>query len=362
MARRVLFVLRGKLGDTLILFMAVRRYVEQFAQDDVTLLVRKDYADLLAGERGFRLMPFGSRLEMVARLAWLRVRRESFDVLAVLWGFGPPMRTIAKLVAARRKIYLDGRFSDLYPEWPGMPPDGTLVEPAVRVIHCFEPRLDTPDRLQLPALAALREAGGDAIGVVPVADELRRNFDPATLSALLGEVAVRHPGKPIRVFVNPVNTGAGRILESILPQGVELRRFSSLVDLLREYRMLAAWYGTDTGLYHLAVAMGIPATVFFGPTQPWKIVMPGQPGATWVRMQVLGGDHCEEKSCVQPLCVHQAVASFCQAIFPLDFWPHSARPRSRPTASVSARPTPCLMSGSAATCTRSSAAASVAHH
>ena len=115
MARRVLFVLRGKLGDTLILFMAVRRYVEQFPHDDVTLLVRKDYANLLEGERGFRRVPFASRLEMIARLAWLRVRGESFDVLAVLWGFGPPMRTIARLVAARRRIYLDARFADLYP-------------------------------------------------------------------------------------------------------------------------------------------------------------------------------------------------------------------------------------------------------
>ena len=313
MARRVLFVLRGKLGDTLILFMAVRRYVEQFAQDDVTLLMRKDYANLLAGETGFRLVPFGSRLEMIARLGWLRVRRESFDVLAVLWGFGPPMRTISRLVAARRRIYLDGRFADLYPEWPRLPAEATLIDPAMRVIQCFEPRLEQPDRLHLASLAALRVSGAEAIGVVPIADELRRNLDPPALSALLAEVAARHPGNPIRVFVNPANTGSRQILDATLPAGVEVRKFSNLVDLLQEYRTLAAWYGTDTGLYHLAAAMGIPATVFFGPTQPWKIVMPGQPATTWVRMQVLGRTHCEEKSCTRPLCLHQAVASFGRA-------------------------------------------------
>lgn len=313
MARRVLFVLRGKLGDSLILFMAVRRYVEQFAQDDVTLLVRRDYAHLLAGERGFRLLPFGSRLEMAARLAWLRLRGRSFDVLAVLWGFGPPMRTIAKLVAARRKIYVDGRFAGLYPEWPQMPPEATLVDPAVQVIRCFEPRMERPDRLRLPSLAALRLPAGEAIGVVPIADELRRNFDPATLAHLLAEVSRRHPGKPIRVFVNPVNRGAAQIIAAALPAGVTLRTFSSLADLLQEYRTLAAWYGTDTGLYHLAAAMGIESTVFFGPTQPWKIVLPGQTGTRWVRMAVLAGDHCEEKSCTRPLCLQQAVATFCQS-------------------------------------------------
>ena len=121
-----------------------------------------------------RIVPFGSRVEMIARLAWLRVRRESFDVLAVLWGFGPPMRTIARLVDARRRIYLDSRFSDLYAEWPVLPAESTLVDPAVHVIRCFEPKFDAPDRLHLPSLAQSRFRAGGAIGVVPVADELRR--------------------------------------------------------------------------------------------------------------------------------------------------------------------------------------------
>lgn len=338
MARSVLFVLRGKLGDTLILFMAVRRFAEQFPLDEITLLVRKDYARLLAGEHGVRLLPFGSRLEMIARLVWLRLRGVSYDVLAVLWGFGPPIRTIARLVAARRKIYVDGRFADLYPEWPELTAAATLVDPAVLVIRCFEPRLQKPDQLHLPSLARLRATAGDAIGVVPIADELRRNFDPATLSALLAEVVRRHPGKPVRVFVNPVNTGSAMIINAALPVGIELITFSSLADLLLEYRSLAAWYGTDTGLYHLAAAMGIPSTVFFGPTQPWKIVMAAQSRTTWVRMTVLGRDHCEEKSCARPLCVQGAVASFCGTAPPStqDDTPAACPLRSHPAAALEA--------------------------
>ena len=63
----------------------------------------------------------GSRLELLFHLFRLRTQPR-FDVLAVLWGFGPPMRTIAKYTRARRKIYLDGRFADAYPEWPGISP------------------------------------------------------------------------------------------------------------------------------------------------------------------------------------------------------------------------------------------------
>jgi hypothetical protein len=338
--RRVLFVIRGKLGDSLVLYAAVRRYVEQFPGDRVVLAIRRDYARLLRDEPGFTLLPFGSRLEMIVRLAWLRAFSAPFDVLAVLWGFGPAIRIAARLVAARRRIYLNGRFADLYPEWPDLPDQITLVDPAMEVIRCFEPRLTRPEALLVPSLAAARFSGAPpcAIGVVPIADELRRNLEPSTLDLLVGEARRRHPGRPLRVFVNPVNRGAGAIVAHRLPAGAELRRFSDLRDVVREFGELEAWYGTDTGLYHLAVAMGIPATVFFGPTQPWKIVMPRQPEARWVRLAVLGQDHCEEKACTRPLCLEQAVASYCggAARTALESTPRTCPLRAHPAQALTA--------------------------
>ena len=307
-------MVRGKLGDSLVLAMAARRYVAQFPEDDVTLAMRADYARLLEGEPGLRLLPFGSRLEMAARLLWLRLTAPAFDVLAVLWGFGSPIRAIARLVRAARKISFDPRAGDLYPESPAPASDFPLVDPAMQVIHCFEPRLGRPDRVELPALAARRaRAAHDAVGLAPIADELRKNWDPASLDALLALARRRHPGRALRVFVNPANAGAASVLGMKFPADVELHRFSRLDELVEKYLALEAWYGADTGLYHLAAAMGIPCTVFFGPTQPWKIVMPGQPRAASVRLAVLGRAHCEEKSCARPLCLHQAVASYCGA-------------------------------------------------
>jgi len=309
--RKILFVIRGKLGDSLIAHAAVRRYVKAFPWDEVTLLVRRDYARLVRAERGFRVVPFGSRLEMAARLLMLPAGRP-FDVLAVLWGFGPPVRLVARLVRARRRIYLDGRFPDLYPEWPRLGPEATLVYSASEVIRCFEPTFVKPDALRIESLARARSAGTD-IAVVPLANELRRNFDGAMLDALLAEVQRRHPGALIRVLVNPSDRGASELLQRALPAGVRFVRFTRLAAILEQYRDIAAWYGTDTGLYHLAAAMGIPATVFFGPTQPWKIVMPGQREVTWVRLKVLGEAHCDVTSCAQPLCLEQAVATYCRS-------------------------------------------------
>ena len=54
MRRRVLFVIRGKLGDTLVAFATVRQYSDTFPDDDITLMTRAGYAELLARERGVR--------------------------------------------------------------------------------------------------------------------------------------------------------------------------------------------------------------------------------------------------------------------------------------------------------------------
>lgn len=314
-AQRILFVIRGKLGDSLVLYTMVRAYIDTRPQDEVSLLIRKDYAHLLAHEAGVRVIPFGSRLEMMARLVWLRLTGSKFEVLAVLWGFGPPVLRIAQLVKARRKIYLDSRYPKSYPEWPPHANYETLVDPGWLVTQVFAPGIAKPMQLQIPGLAALRARTSKpgAIGVIPAADEDRRTFDLATLGILLSEVAKRHPGEKIWLIVNPRDRGAGMFLKMPLPAHVEVKRFSNLEELLAIVLEIDAYYGTDTGVYHLATAMGIPATVMFGPTQPEKIVLAKQPHATWVRLRVLGNEHCEVKDCSRPLCLYQCVASFAVA-------------------------------------------------
>src|SRR6266550_3689136 len=72
MPRRVLFVIRGKLGDTLVAFATVRRYADTFPDDEVTLLTRSGYAALLAEEKHIRILGFSSRIGMLLLLLRLR--------------------------------------------------------------------------------------------------------------------------------------------------------------------------------------------------------------------------------------------------------------------------------------------------
>jgi ADP-heptose:LPS heptosyltransferase len=309
--RRVLFVLRGKLGETVVAFATVRAFADAYPGDDVTLLVRANYAPLFEREAGMRVIGFSSRITMFAKLLGLRWFEAPFDALLVLVGAGPPIARLGRLVRARRKVFLDGRFKDVYTQWPQVPVDHQHFEPAWRVARSYEPGLTAPQYSRIPSLAARRRPA-KTVAIAPVSDEPRRSMPPGTVHALIAALARRHPGCAIRVLVNPADSDAQPLIESGknagLPAGAQFERFATVPGLIEALCGLEHLYSTDTGLYHLAAAIGVPTTTYFGPTQPWKNGFPAQPALTRVRLAALGGDHCEEKQCRRPVCLANAVA------------------------------------------------------
>jgi ADP-heptose:LPS heptosyltransferase len=309
--RRVLFVLRGKLGETVVAFATVRAFADAFPGDEVTLLVRANYLPLFEGEAGMRVIGFSSRLAMFAKLALLRFFEAPFDALLVLLGAGPPIERLGRMVRARRMIFLDGRFKDVYTEWPQVPDDHRHFEPAWLVARTFEPGLPAPQESRIPSLA-MRRRPMPIVAIAPVSDEPRRSMAPGTVRALIEALARWHPGCEIRVLVNPADRDAQPLLEAGknagLPAGAQFERFRALQTLIDSLCRLERLYTTDTGLYHLAAAIGVPTTAYYGPTQPWKNGFPAQAGLRRVRLAALGGDHCEEKQCREPVCLASAVA------------------------------------------------------
>jgi hypothetical protein len=305
-----LFVLRGKLGETVVAFATVRAFADAYRGDDVTLLVRANYAPLFAREAGLRVIGFSSRIAMFAKLLGLRWFEAPFDALLVLLGAGPPVARLGRLVRARRKIFLDGRFKDVFPEWPDVPGDHRHFEPAWLVARTYEPGLAAPLYSRIPSLAARRQPT-KIVAIAPVSDEPRRSMAPGTLHALIVALARWHPGCEIRVLVNPADRDAQPLIKTGknagLPAGAQFERFLTLRALIESLCRLEHLYSTDTGLYHLAAAIGVPTTAYFGPTQPWKNGFPAQPVLTRVRLAALDGDHCEEKQCRRPVCLANAV-------------------------------------------------------
>ena len=305
--RRVLFVLRGKLGDTVVSFATVRAYADTYPDDDVTLLVRASYVPMFRDERGIRVIGFSSRIAMFAKLTKMRWFEPPFDALMVLLGSGAPIMRLGRMVRAGRKIFGDGRMRDVYPEWPEIPPIHFHCEPAWRVARIYAPDLGMPQLSRIPSLAALRRPER-AIGIAPISDEPRRTMGPKLVHALISVLAQRHPGYAIHVLVNTGDAEAKPLLAAGLPPGVQLRNFPTLHDLVEQLSVLEHLHTTDTGVYHLAAAMGVPLTTYYGPTQPWKNGFPRQPDLMRIRLAALGGEHCEEKGCQRPVCLEKAVA------------------------------------------------------
>lgn len=307
--KKIMFVIRGKLGDSLLAFMALLEYAAAFPGDEIVLLTRKAYLPLFVHDMPGRIISFNSRIEMMLKIFWLRILRQRFDVLAILWGFGPPIEWIGRWVRASRKFYLNQKLSAIYPEWPPDQEVKTLVDPAWKVLRMISPSVKKPDRVHLRALAERHLKDACAIGVVPVADEPRKCLDAKSLLMLLDTIRARKPGFPIWILLNKRDDGAGPLLDLAYPAGSEIKLFSNIENLLDLQGRLSEWIGVDTGLYHLAASMGIPATLFFGPTQPAKIILPGQQ-AVACRIAGLRGDHCEVKSCTSPKCLYRAVELF----------------------------------------------------
>jgi ADP-heptose:LPS heptosyltransferase len=308
--KRTLLVVRGKLGDTLTAWPSIRAYADRHPEEEVWFAVRRNYAVLFAGEPGIRLLPFASSAQLYGAVLRLRLSG-GIGRLAVLWGFGKAVSRLARLSGAPWRAYLDGRFGKAFSHVAEAEPNATIADAAWRVARLLDPALPRPDKLEIASLGAMRTAAHpQAVALTPVADETRRVLDREALQTLAAVAKERFPGAPLWLLGNPDDKALQPLLDAGLPDGVVLKPFPRLEDLIEALAHTRHLLTTDTGVYHLAAAMGVPATVFFGPTQPAKVVLPGQPGVDCRRPSPLGNRHCEVKDCSQPACLFQAVAAW----------------------------------------------------
>ncbi len=307
--KRLFVLIRDKLGDTIIAFQGLAAYRAKHPDDEITVMVHAHYLPLIAHEPGYRFIPYTSSLQAITWAWRQRIFGRPYDALLVLRGFGEKIGRIARVLPAKKRIHFLSRMGDIFRESPlAMSPEEdarqTLIAPVVRALRQVSPDLPAPQALSLPALSARRSRSRHVV-VCPVTDEARKNVSPADVCTMLPEIRRRHPGMQIRILVRTTGEQGFEAGKSILD--AEVRAFGSISGLLRELSEAAYYYGADTGLYHVAAAMGIPAIVFFGPTQPYKVMLPGQ-DAWAVRLQALGQDHCNIKGCKTPVCLQNTIA------------------------------------------------------
>lgn len=304
---RTLLLVRGKLGDTIAAWPTIRAYADRHPDEEVCLAVRGAYLPLFEREPGIRFLPFNTSAQLYFTILRLRLSG-GIAKLATLWGFGKAAQRAAQLSGAPQRAYLDHRLGSAYNLIAPATPDDTIGDVAWRVASQLDPELPRPRLLALPALASRRSPAADAIALAPVADEARRVIDANGIAMLVRAARERFPNAPLWLLGNPHDAALNQLLAQGLPSGLVLKQFQSIPELIGLMTQTRSLFCVDTGLYHLAAAMGIPAQVFFGPSQSLRVLLPQQPGVSGVRLPQLGNLHCEVKTCLRPHCLYEAVA------------------------------------------------------
>ena len=308
----VLFAIRCRLGDTLASYASVRSFARHHSHWETTLLVRREYAFLFREEPGIRVIPCAGRIQGFSRLLWERATRPPYDVLAVGCGFGKAARWLPAFTRARRCIHYLGLYRDVFPEFPAKAPRD-LFEYAWGAAVLVAGHFPKPTTVRVPSLClryAKASRNREIVGVVPLANAMRRNLDRSSLRQVIDGLRARHPHATLRVFFNDGDSSADIVRSLPTIAAVEPRPFRSIEQLAREYLELTSWVGTDTGPFHLALAMGIPSTVFLGPTTRSLIIRPDEHHTASVQLPALADSGCGVETCVRPACLYRAVAAW----------------------------------------------------
>jgi ADP-heptose:LPS heptosyltransferase len=135
------------------------------------------------------------------------------------------------------------------------------------------PRLDLGSERRARGREWARGFGGDVLAIQPGSGSPAKNWPLAKFVALAGEAAGRLGLKPVFML--------GEAEERIRDGLAADRRFPvaagmSALELAERLSACAAYVGNDSGVTHLAVALGLPVVALFGPTDP-RIWGPGGP-------------------------------------------------------------------------------------
>lgn len=306
-----LFLIRDKLGDSLIAANVALLFARRHPEWQVSVMIRKDYACTLAHEHDVEVIAYGSGGGAMLRAWWWRLLGRRFAVVGVMRGFGKRTAALVRRLPALRRIAHDARLAEAVTEVVSA--DTVDQEndphhgPAWRVARAIDPQLPPPDRLHFPGLAAAWQAlPKRQVVICPLSDERRRNIPATALELLYRQVCQQHPEQQVMVLVRSRDDLAQL---DRLPE-VPIQTFSSMSGLLGIFMQSSHFYGTDTGLLHLALAMGMPCDAFFGPTQMHRVLPSGQTGVRAWRDGSLGTAHCDIKACTHASCIARAVAQF----------------------------------------------------
>ena len=262
--RPVAAVLRALgLGDLLVAVPALRAIRRGLPDHDVVLLAPARFAGLVRhAELADRLVPLSATSALPRSLP---ASLEAPDVAVNLHGRGPQSHRLLLATDPHRLIaYASPGLFDDGPSWDDgeheMRRWSRLATTAGFPVRAGDFRVSAPDR-------PIRDRAAGATIIHPGAAAAARRWPPERWAELAA--AERASGHDVIVTTGPGERNLGRHVARA--GGLPRARAVDIVDVLD---LLALVHGAgrlvcgDTGVAHVATAVGTPSVVLFGPTSP----------------------------------------------------------------------------------------------
>jgi hypothetical protein len=236
---RRLVIRPGAIGDLIVSLPAVEclkdEYLELWTPAPVAPLVRFAHRVRAIGSTGLDLMAVtGPPERLVGEL-------RSFDSIVSWYGTNRP-----EFVAETQRLRLPFTF------FPALPEEGARVHAAD--FYLAQVRSITRCSSDgIPRIACGVERG-DFAAIQPFSGSPRKNWPLDRFRALAREIERE---MPVRWYAGPED-----------PPLPGARRLEDLWELANELAAARLYVGNDSGITHLAAAVGTPVLAFFGPTDP----------------------------------------------------------------------------------------------
>ncbi|MFH1844970.1 MAG: glycosyltransferase family 9 protein [bacterium] len=291
---RILVIRFGALGDLCLLTWSLAKFARHHSGDGghrVTLVTKAAYADLMRHATGIEsVIPLpGPRLSDLLRLARI-LRPSRFDqvidahhnlrsiLLLTMLGRRPTQR-LAKDTSSRlsllflrrrtRKLHrtMRDRFDTLFQPAPSGQSGGTVGTNQIVTPHPLA-RL-TPVTNEPIDLSSGQTAAAPVLGLAPGARWDTKRWPAEYFARFLQEFR-KVSSAPVRLFLGPqerawfADSDLARTASGL--NAVEICQEQDLIRTATALAGCSSLLTNDTGLLHLAEAVGVPVLALFGPT------------------------------------------------------------------------------------------------
>mgnify|MGYP005836315519 CR=1 FL=1 len=276
--KRYLILRPGAIGDAIVTLPTVQRLRAQEAETEIHLVVGAAAAALLAGRCAAHVvesyeLPRWSGLFMSEMPAELRSFLQGWEaIILYLSGHTAVAQRVAAACGARVIV------------WPPLPSAGTRVTVAWHLQGALAelgliPRADPPCVILLADDIAFaerywqehglpRSAGTPVIALHPGSGSARKNW-PAVRYAALATHLHQHYGAHILAVAGPADEAVVREMRHAWQNTpLTLAQNLTLPEVAALLARCHCFIGNDSGIAHLAAALGVPTVALFGPTDP----------------------------------------------------------------------------------------------